>query len=67
MSDAGDFALPVIDNIIVILGFIGIVLMVSAPAYFIYTFRKKGNISKPLMALIFGMAFFYTWIQNSPL
>jgi hypothetical protein len=67
MVNLDTYILPLIDNIVVLMGLIGVILTVSSPAYFIHTFRKRGNITRPMVALLFGISFFYMWLRNSPL
>jgi hypothetical protein len=57
-----DIAYEFFSNLVGIMGFFGLFLLVITPFYFIRCIKRRDDIGKPFVCLIFGLAFFLSWL-----
>ena len=62
MSEGESIIYEILINFVGIMGFFGLFLLIISPLYIVKTFRKNGDMSKPIIAFIVGLMFFLTWI-----
>ena len=64
LSEGEEIAMSIISNIPFMLGMVGLLMLVITPIYFVKTFKKSGNIAKPIICFCFGLGFLSAWLYG---